>query len=581
MRISRALVPAVLTALALCPSVSALASSPLPLPPTEARASLEAMVHLGAVSRADADRVIVEESLPEPLLAASESPGCGTVALVQTTRWLRDRGVRVSFVSPPGQYHVTSATFPIRVYYNVLGLAAKANDSLLDAEAAWQTQVVERGYRSPWTGGDGDAVSLGMDYYFAVTDGTWSGLTIPLADIPSTPICDCSTRILIDETLGGANLGSTIEHEFNHTTQAATDCGESISAWENFATAVEYLAFPKNYELTHYDMAVFQAWPDYSLDFWTQSPGATGPDEYYQYGASLFPIFLLERFGGNDPVFLKDVWESFKENGTMTVSGTGASCDTGNVPDWFQGVDTLLKTTQSSSLKQAFNEFGEWRAVVGGWDDGAHFVDGKHYPLPTVTVELATFPRSAWLDAREYGTRYLEYVPNSESEGSLVVTITGKTETTWSGAILLWHEGVPVQRVDLVFDDATGIATAETGPLLNVQRVLIFVSQLTDGTHSTDAQDYDNARFFKYAVTQQAGLDAGAPAGPDAAAPGLDASAVDAAIIDGWDTGAATKADGGTSPHSGGGCGCSAAGAPGALVGLLARGLVFLKRRRP
>jgi MYXO-CTERM domain-containing protein len=265
----------------------------------------------------------------------------------------------------------------------------------------------------------------------------------------------------------------------------------------------------------------------------------------------------------------------------MDVSGTGASCDMGNVPDWFQGLDALLKTTQSSSLKQAFNEFGEWRAVVGGWDDGAHFVDGKHYPLPTVTVELATFPRSAWLDAREYGTRYLEYVPNSESEGSLVVTITGKTETTWSGAILLWHAGEKVQRVDLAFDDATGIATAETGPLLNVQRVLIFVSQLTDGTHSTDAQDYDNARFFKYAVTQRAGLDAGAPPGPDAAVTGLDASAADAAIIDGWDVGAATRADGGANPHSGGGCGCAAAGAPGALVGLLALGLVFLKRRRP
>jgi MYXO-CTERM domain-containing protein len=198
-----------------------------------------------------------------------------------------------------------------------------------------------------------------------------------------------------------------------------------------------------------------------------------------------------------------------------------------------------------------------------------------------VTVELATFPRSAWLDAREYGTRYLEYVPNSESEGSLVVTITGKTETTWSGAILLWHAGEKVQRVDLAFDDATGIATAETGPLLNVQRVLIFVSQLTDGTHSTDAQDYDNARFFKYAVTQRAGLDAGAPPGPDAAVTGLDASAADAAIIDGWDVGAATRADGGANPHSGGGCGCAAAGAPGALVGLLALGLVFLKRRRP
>jgi len=562
--------PARLLPLALAASLSsfpaAALGAPPPLPPGEARTTLESLVHLGAVSRADADRVIVEESLPEPLLAASESPGCGTVALVQTTRWLRDRGVRVSFVSPPGQYHVTSATFPIRVYYNVLGLAAKANDSLLDAEAAWQTQVVERGYRSPWTGGDGDAVSLGMDYYLTISDGTWGGLTEPLADVPSTPICDCSVRILIDQDLAGANLGSTIEHEFNHATQAATDCVESISAWETFAAAVDFIAFPGNSRVT---IQMFQDWPQFPLDFWTSLYG-TVPDQpsgYYQYGSCIYPLFLVDRFGDHDPKFLKDVWESFAETGTYA-----ATCV--NNPDWFQGLDNLLKT-KGSSFNQGFTEFSAWRAVVGQqWDDGAHFNNGSTFSQPALTT-LTALPASGDSDAREYGSRYFEIVPESGAvtAGPLSVTVTASSAASWSGSILLWRPSQTVQVVPIAFTGSNG--AAQTGFLNGVTRVVVVVSQLSDGSHSTDGADYNNSRPFHYLVQQAAGLDAG-PAGPDAARPaGRDA----AHPTSGHDAGTlGSDAASGPDTHAGG-CGCGLAGAPAGVLSLLAALALALRRR--
>jgi len=520
------------------------------------------MVHLGAVSRADADRVISERRLPARSLAAAHLPGCGTVPIVLMSRWMRQSGFRVSFTPPPGQFHVDSARFPVRFFYDSVGQEAKARDALSYAEDAWQVQVVDRGYRPPWTAGDPAPVSLGMDYYFAVTDGTWSGLTIPLADIPSTPICDCSTRILIDETLGGANLGSTIEHEFNHTTQAATDCVESISAWESFATAVDFIAFPGG---TREFIQEFQDWPEFPLDYWTSIYDSTTTDApygAYQYGASLFPLFLVDRFGDHDPKILKDTWEAFKEDGTYP------SCP--NDPDWFQGLDALL-ATKGSSLVKGFTEFAEWRAVVGQqWDDGAHFANGTTFPQPKLT-SLTTLPSSGDLDAREYGSRYLEFVPTAhDSVGPLTVTVKASTAATWSGSVLVWRSGQPVQSIPIAFD-AQESGTAQTGLLDGVQRVVIVVSQLQDGSHRTDDGDYDNARSFHYQIDQGVGLDAG-PMMPDAARPRPDASHA------GLDA-AQTGGDAGLEPAKQHGCGCGLAGAPaGALALLSALGLALRRR---
>jgi uncharacterized protein (TIGR03382 family) len=327
-------------------------------------------------------------------------------------------------------------------------------------------------------------------------------------------------------------------------------------------------------------MAVFQAWPDYSLDFWTQSPGATGPDEYYQYGASLFPIFLLERFGGNDPVFLKDVWESFKQDGTMNMGPTGGgNCSSGNDPDWFQGLDGLLKT-HGSDLKTAFSEFAEWRAVVGPHDDGHHFLRGSNYPEPSMGASLSQLPVSGYLDVREYGSRFIEFLPQGD-ERPLSIIVTAKPEASWSGAVLLWSDTQPVERLGLVYDDKA-IARLTTPALGGVTRVLIVVNQIDDGSHKTDDADYFSNRYFRYQVEQLAapGLDAGMP--PDTAPPGLDAAPGPDAPA-GPDatpspTDAGMAADAGSSTANPG-CGCSAPGAgASAMLALLA--LAGVKRRR-
>jgi MYXO-CTERM domain-containing protein len=547
---------------------------------------LETMVGLHALSRSDADGLVRDLKLPAYRPVQPGARGCGTAAFMQLRRWLNKRGVRLNPDAPPSVGHVDSTTLPMRVFYIDSTQVALAQQALGYAEQTWNRQIVGRSYREPWTLGDPDPVQPGMDFYLAVSSD-WSGLTVPLADLPTTPICDCSSRVYLEETMTGAFLASTIEHEFNHTTQAATDCAESISAWENFATAVEFIAYDDQY-LARTIIGAFQDWPEYPLDYWTGAPTTgSAPDSYYQYGCALFPLFLKDRYGGGDPAFLKDVWESFKENGTMDTSGGGASCSNGNVPDWFQGIDALL-APRGSSMRQAFNEFTEWRAVVDAWDDGAHFADGRHYPPPKISANLTHFTTGGDLDAREYGTRYLEYLPaEGDPTNPLAVHVTADNAATWSGWILLWRGDQPVERIPIAFDSGA-VGHAQTGSLDGVQRVLFVVSQLQDGSHSTDAMDYDNSRTFQYSISRLAEEDAGQPPGPDASEPGLDAAApgMDAAAEPGADASvpadaaaAASAADAGT-VLAGGGCSCGTAGAPTAFAALALTVLLVARRRR-
>lgn len=564
--------PLVLAALAslLCALPSSGLAAPPPVPAEDAAAMLALLADAGRISRADADRLIRTYALARTPRSVPRQKRCGTPTFLAMRSWLGREGVRLLNGPLPPIGSVDGTTYPVRVYYSSLSEKTKAQEAVRYAEESWRRQIVERGHHAPFTSGDDDSVVPGMRFYFTSSD-SYAGLTIPGADVPSTPRCDCSAIVYLESSLWGNDLASTIEHEFNHTTQAATDCAEAISAWENFAEAAEIVAYNEPW-MSRYIIQAFQDWPDYPLDYWTQSEGSTGPTAYYQYGAALFPFFLRDRFGGGDAKFFPVVWDSFAQDGTIVVDIAGPSCSAGNVPDWFDGLDTLLRT-KGSSLKDAFTEFSQWRAIVGAYADSAHLRNAGSYPAPRVGFTLSRFPVERWLEVREYATQYVEYTPSGD-EGALKVTITGKTETTWSGAVLLWRQGKPVESLPLAFDDQA-IATLTTPPLAGIWRVLIVVNQLQDASHEPDEMDYASGRFFKFRVEQQAGPDAGAPPGPDATAPGPDAPA-------GPDAGGAQpdagEADAGTGPQAEG-CGCASSTNLAPLgLGLLA--LVLPRRRR-
>jgi MYXO-CTERM domain-containing protein len=314
------------------------------------------------------------------------------------------------------------------------------------------------------------------------------------------------------------------------------------------------------------------------------------PDALYQYGAAVFPFFLKDRFAGGDPAFLREVWESFKQDGTYSA-GFG-NCSEGNNPDWMQGLDALLKT-KGSSLAEAFAEFAVWRAVVGRYNDGQHLKNAGYVPAPAVAVIFQGFPVRNYLLVRKWGTRYLEYVPASDSEGPLSITITGKLPASWIGSVVLWRQGQAVEVSPLTFD-AKGVASLQTPFLAGIDRVLIAVSQVAGPEYRTDDMDYGSEQSFQYSVTQLAGQDAALPPGPDAAPAGPDAEPAgpDAAALAGLDAtvglDAATadagvpEADSGTSEpvKESEGCGCGSASGASALLGLLGLGALLGRRSR-
>ncbi|MBI5549814.1 MAG: hypothetical protein HY901_38500 [Deltaproteobacteria bacterium] len=555
-------------------------AAPPPVPAEEAGAMVALLGRIGAISAADAKRLIRKYSLPD---RTGREPGelrtCGTSTLWRMREWLRAEGVRILREPPPSAGHVDSALFPVRAFYADESQRTQAQQAVAYAEQAWQRQIVEIGYRAPHTLGDGEPVSAGMDFYFAESD-EWAGLTVPLADLPSTSRCDCSSRIFLNSYLAGRHMAGTLEHEFNHSTQAAADCAENISAWEMFAEAAELIAFPNDWSSLSM-IREFQKWPQYPLDYYSMSESSGAPSIAYIYGASLFALFLKDRQGLGGAPFLPAAWEAFSQEGTMfEFNGGVAYCTAGNTPNWFDGLDALL-ATKGSSLRAAFTEFSEWRAIVGWWDDEHHLTIARSISEPSIGASLSRFPVRNWLGVREYGTRYLEYLPSSDDEGPLTVTITGKVETTWSGSVLLWRVGQPVESLPMTFD-AQAVATVVTPPLAGITRVLIVVNQLQDATHLPDERDYDNERFFEYRVAQAAGQDAGPPPGPDAAAPGPDAElASPDAQPAGPDAGPAIASDGGPAPESDEGCGCSSSGTGAGLSALMVvAGLVALRRRQ-
>jgi hypothetical protein len=343
---------------------------------------------------------------------------------------------------------------------------------------------------------DDDQVVPGL-YVYVVDSYQYAGFAEPLADVPSTPACDCAVRVIINGTINSDQIASTMYHEFNHATQAATDCAESPSAWENFATAVQFSLGGRTDSFIIGMIREFQRYPDYSLDYVNDDGSTTGPTNDYDYGSCLFPLYLLDRFGAGDPRFLREVWDSFAENGTMSFGSFGSHCSTGNVPDWFQGLDTVLRQ-RGSSLDDAFSEFSAWRAVVGERDDLAHFRNGALLPEPTIERTITeALPAHGTALAHEYASRYFLIQPAGGLPAWLQVKVVGSPEARWSGSLLAWRPGLPVACTPLEFSAATGTAGLST---FGVSRVELVASQIADNSHSTDAKDFQSSRSFSYEI---------------------------------------------------------------------------------
>ena len=149
--------------------------------------------------------------------------------------------------SAAGAINLDSSRFPaIRVRFDSEAQRPLAEAALGATEDAWQRQIVEWGLPVPWTGGDDGPVRPGVEVSIARTLAGAGGAMLDwLADVPSTPRCDCAVRVLLDDRQPDlAKVPETLFHEFNHAVVAGVDCTESPSVSEAFAVALQDAQFP-------------------------------------------------------------------------------------------------------------------------------------------------------------------------------------------------------------------------------------------------------------------------------------------------------------------------------------------------
>lgn len=534
--------------------------------------ALRGMAIRGEISQADSERLVsiarVQRPHDAPVLPNQR---CWTAAVRNARQFASIHGAAPRLNAPPAAGYVDSSTYPIRVHYQDDTQVALANSILGYAEATWKAQVEQTGYPNPYTNDDGETPHAGVYYYIGDTGMGGGGYTEPLADIPTTPISDCSSRIVIDPANPASDVNDTTSHEFNHTTQMATDCAEAISAFENFTVAATDYFVPTNPYFLEV-LPSFQQYPHFPVDYWTQDQSGS-PDVYYQYGAALFPEFLKERFGGGDIKFLNAVWYSFSQNGTITINGGWVENSNGNHPNWFEGTDNVL-LTQGSSFDDGFDEFTVWRSITGKHDDTVHFKAGKRYPEVTVakTLTAGNLPFSDSLTVHQFASRHIVVNPGTYT-GMIHASVTVDPAVSWGASVLLWRDNTPVERVKMTFTQSAASATIPS--LSGVTRVMLVVSQHADSTYVPDDMAYDTERSFTYEL-DTGDLDAGADSGADA---GADGGVHDAGLADAPADGAI---DGGNQPGGGGGCGCRATGNSTASAWLLlvaGLGLIVSRRR--
>jgi hypothetical protein len=289
-------------------------------------------------------------------------------------------------------YSIRSRTHPVLVhYYNDIERDT-ALQVLAFVEKGWDYHVNNIGMRQPLT----DNGECGPDDAFDVF--VWKGhrscLVDALSGDSSTPWEDRRCFMIIDPwgPYGGPALEETVVHEMAHAAQAADDWYETPIVFEMSAVFTDQL-YADCYIETYFND--FQSHPDWALD---------RDDQYgtwYMYGASMYLLYLKDRFFENDAQFLSRLWFDSR-------SPSGAESDqTLNDPDFFDALDAMLKKKGSSYL-ETVPEFSRWRWYTGDNIDDRHF---RHFRNGLDNLKDARLALAARAEARPGRVRISEEAP--------------------------------------------------------------------------------------------------------------------------------------------------------------------------
>lgn len=420
----------------------------------------------------------------------------GAVAVATTLAWGNDAAAQ-----PAWDAYVESETYPIRVHYTDEVGIDTANTVVGYAETAWAQQVVGMGFPAPTAEDEEGNRHAGLWIYVNPDASYDTGQ--PVGDNPDTPRTDCTARAIVKTVTPDWYLPIVVSHETSHVLEFSADCGEAMFAYENTTNAVTTITDPDGTMYAQYFLPTFQKHPYHGFDcvFYTSQEKA-----YFHFGASLFQIFLEDRYGDYDGKLIASLWDAARQDGTVTsVSPYGeAEMSVANAPDLLEAMDVVLQG-KATSLDAAFVEFARWRYFVGTRDDGLHFRHGADWSECELVVDrtltLDELPLASAAPNDEpnaYGSSYLELdLSGLGPEQGVHFTFHGTPASTWNVDVMLVRANQTSDVVTVATNDEA-VADVTLSELGDYVRAVFVLSSLGDGSHDADNPQCSTTFSFTY-----------------------------------------------------------------------------------
>ncbi|MFH2009404.1 MAG: DUF6055 domain-containing protein [bacterium] len=371
-------------------------------------------------------------------------------------------------LQPPADYAyvLESTLWPIRISYQSPEGQPYAQAVLDAADLSYNVQIGDFGFYQP-------VVEPGYEpyrFYIGETGSGVAGYTAPYDENPATDWADCFTYIFINPGLGMDGVGSTVAHEINHSMQAAMDCYEVTTFWENTATYIEGQTLPDWLGQTYWLIPSFQSRPWRALDYFEQGSG-------YQYGGVLWLYYLVDALAPDDgPVFVREIWEASMQSGWYA-----------NEPDYYDATEEVLASRgiASASMEELYTDFAEARYFVSSNDDGQHITGASGFwnaepalaghhtaaDLPVINGEPLGERRPA-----PYGTNFIRVELQPGSSRPLEVAFNGQDTTRWAVRAVLVGEGLTTESATLALDESTWDASLVVQPDGHDQLLLVIAN---------------------------------------------------------------------------------------------------------
>lgn len=237
--------------------------------------------------------------------------------------------IAAAYARYPEAGFVDSAEGHVRCHYERAGDAARCDEVAVWAEEAWAAQVDGLGFMAP-PPDRGVGGSDALDFYLTREAGgagqAWvdcDGGDPDCEDAdPTDDVDGAPSYVVIDPRTANDDFPLFTYHEFQHTTQYASDYTEPfLSLWEGTAVACEHWTSPA-WPTAAEDFGDYQAAPWLSVilqDGYFLADLGFSDDSWYEYGAVAWVFFLDDRYGDGQGSIGPRLWEEAGKPGANVL----------------------------------------------------------------------------------------------------------------------------------------------------------------------------------------------------------------------------------------------------------------------